>query len=121
MPKKPTTATHPLARGARVTVFSLLLGRRPVIEGRAVIVRPIPGEPHCYEVRFAGERRVRSRLVHPEFQADPKGTLAALLREWRASLSPTLLLDFDLLHEPRQRGSKAPRRKAPLPNQEAHP
>jgi hypothetical protein len=104
----PRPIRHPIAPGTRVTIFSILVGRRPFIEGTAEIVRPLVEEAHFYEVRFTGERHVRRRFVHPEFQADPESVHAALLREWRSStMNPDLLRDFDLPREPKRRGTKS--------------
>jgi hypothetical protein len=94
-----------------VTIFSILVGRRPFIEGTATIIRPLVEEDGLYEVHFIGEPQglTRRRIVHPEWQVDPNAALAALLREWRASMLPELLDDFDLLREPRRRGARRPR------------
>jgi hypothetical protein len=92
-------ATHPLQPETRVTVFQLALARRPFIEGRPVIVRAVPSTPDLYVVRFPGGRRTRQRFVHPEFQAKPDRVLARMLSEWRASLDPSLLTEFDFPNE----------------------
>jgi hypothetical protein len=112
MSKRSVSTSHPLAPGRRVTIFGILVGRRPFIEGTAEIIRLLAKKDGLCEVHFIGEPRhlTRRRIIHPEWQADPEAALAALLREWRASLSPDLLCDFDLLCEPKRRGTKKPRR-----------
>ena len=78
--------------GHHVPVYSIVLARRPFIEGRAQIVSPIADMPGWYRVRFGGEGdRQRSRLVLPGMWRDnPDQMLEALLAYWRLSVDPAL-------------------------------
>jgi hypothetical protein len=75
---------HPIAVGATVTIFRLPRHRAPFIEGRAMIRGIMPAR-NRYRVQFLGDRAVRQRVVHHEFQPNPKQTLKMLLELWCAS------------------------------------
>lgn len=93
--RKFQSPAHPFERGQRVTIFHFGVYRRPYIEGRARIVAPILGTPDLYQVRLAGERRIRERLAHPgDWQTNPERLLKQLTAEWQASLTPALLREF---------------------------
>ncbi|MCW5702322.1 MAG: hypothetical protein KIT82_07040 [Bradyrhizobium sp.] len=67
-------------------------GSPPSIEGRVTVIRPVPGVPDLYVVRFDGERRACRRLVLPgDWQKHPERTLNQLRALWRVSVQPEFL------------------------------
>jgi hypothetical protein len=94
-----TLSGHPIPIDCTVTVFFLRAYEPPLIEGTAVIIAAIPNIPHCYDVRFARERQVQRRLVHPgAWQSDPLGMLAALIDHWRVAIAPELIAPATLFN-----------------------
>lgn len=81
-----------LRPGDQVIVCApLVLASRPMVEGRARLVEPVPHIPNLWRVQFAGERNTRLRFVH---EADPHRTLAIAMDHYRATLDSALLADL---------------------------
>jgi hypothetical protein len=70
--------------GDIVAVFGCRPQTGPFLEGWAYVGACCP-VPHLYRVRFYGERVVRVRFVHPDWQSDVERSLALLIEFWRAS------------------------------------
>jgi hypothetical protein len=79
---------HPLPIGQTVYIFGLNASGCPFCEGQASI-SAIDSQPHYYRVRFRGDRVMRIRFVHPDFQGDPTRSLTLLTEFWRANTSPS--------------------------------
>jgi hypothetical protein len=85
-------AGAPLRSESCAVIYRLILAARPVIEGRATIIAPVPYEPDLFRVRFEGEQQTCLRLVHGgAWQDSPDAVLNALTAHWRVSLKPELL------------------------------
>jgi len=74
--------------GDTVVVYNQKMSGEPIIEGRAVVVKPA-GVADQYKVRFPPDRGSKSgtvftRFVYPgECQTDPDAYLAKAKAEWR--------------------------------------
>jgi len=79
-----------------VTVMqTMTIMSQPRIEGRAILVAPMPYAPDVWRVRFVGDDAIRLRLVHPgPWQRSPERIISALQLHWRATLDPSLLASF---------------------------
>jgi hypothetical protein len=87
-------ATSPEVKiGDTVTVFALDLAGRPFIEGCALIEAAC-AQPHLYRVRFLGEKTIRTRFVHPDWQDEPERCLTLLRQFWQAGASPPSFDEF---------------------------
>lgn len=79
--------------GETVAIFALGPLGRPFIEGRAR-VQAATARPHHYRVRFLNERTDHIRFVSPDWQDNPKRSLALLIELWRVNTSPSTFDDF---------------------------
>ena len=90
----------PFARGDVVTIYNQTMSGKPIIEGRATIVRPT-GVEFQYRVKFIGAklgdpgRTGVDRFVFAgECQSDPQGYIAKAQKEW-AERNPDLAARCD--------------------------
>jgi hypothetical protein len=81
--------------GQSVPIYTIVLARRPLIEGLATIIEPLDAAHDLYRIRFAGERVCRNRVVHSGgfWQANPERLLEQLMVDWRMSITPELQAD----------------------------
>jgi hypothetical protein len=82
--KSTSNAPHPIAVGETISVFGISRLRGPFTEGRAVI-SAISGGRNRYQLRFPHEPVLRERIVHREFQEDPRRFLEMLRDLWHSS------------------------------------
>ena len=81
-----------ITHGDTITVFALGPAG-PYVEGRARVVAAC-GQAHCYRVRFFGEKTIRTRFIHPDWQNEPERCLALLRQFWLASTFHTSTDEF---------------------------
>jgi hypothetical protein len=71
--------------GDIVAVFGLRPGGGPYLEGWASVADARRAALHQFRVRFRGEAILRTRFVNPDWQNDPRRSLALLRAFWDAS------------------------------------
>jgi len=90
----PGSSSHPLQPGATVTVITLIEGRAPFIESRALSSSRLRRDPTIIWFGFPAIRRSTIALCIPHTRKTPTERWSGCLELWRASYEPALHDEF---------------------------